>query len=209
MNGSAFSSPVLAEIHGRKQVLVQTRTDLCSVDPDDGTLIWKKEVEAFRGLNILNPTVWKDQVFTSSYGGKAWLFGFEPSSTGGGRSTRFGKTKFQAYMSSPVVVNDVLYLHLRNQRFTAIDMQFLVKSFGRVVPTASTGALSPTARRLWLWMKLGCSISSRRIRKSSPSSMNEEFLKKNAGLISPSSMISYSFAPERCHRVSVELELSK
>ncbi len=60
-------------------LVVQTRTTLVGVDPETGDKIWDKAVEAFRGMNILTPTIWKDKVFTSSYGGKSWLFDFEPS----------------------------------------------------------------------------------------------------------------------------------
>ncbi len=73
MNGSAFSSPLLAELHGRKRLLVQTRTTLACVDPETGDVDWQEEIPAFRGMNIVTPTVYKDFVFTSSYGGKSLL----------------------------------------------------------------------------------------------------------------------------------------
>lgn len=123
MNGSAFSSPVFAELHGRRLLLVQTRTTLYGLEAADGAVVWQKPIEAFRGMNILTPTVWKDTVFTSSYGGKAWLFGFEPTASGEWKVNTLWENKVQAYMSSPVVIGDTLYLHLRNQRFTAIDLK--------------------------------------------------------------------------------------
>ncbi len=57
MNGSAFSSPTLATLHGRQQLLVQTRTTLAGVDPETGSKLWDKNIEAFRGMNILTPIV--------------------------------------------------------------------------------------------------------------------------------------------------------
>lgn len=39
MNGSAFSSPTLATLHGRQQLLVQTRTKIAGVDPETGSKI--------------------------------------------------------------------------------------------------------------------------------------------------------------------------
>ncbi len=82
MFGSAFSSPVMATLHGRRQLLVQTRTHLNGIDPEDGTQIWQQKIEAFRGMNILTPSVWSDCVFTSSYGGKSQLLELEPSESG-------------------------------------------------------------------------------------------------------------------------------
>lgn len=69
MYGSAFSSPVFATLGGRLQLLVQTREKLAGVDPESGGVLWSKEVPAFRGMNILTPTVLGDRIFTSAYGG--------------------------------------------------------------------------------------------------------------------------------------------
>src|SRR5690606_1412577 len=74
MSGSAFSSPVLATLAGRRQLVVQTRTKLCGVDPESGDLLWSKAVPAFRGMNILTPTVIGNTLFTSTYGGKTFLY---------------------------------------------------------------------------------------------------------------------------------------
>lgn len=40
MNGSAFSSPYLARLHGQPQLLVQTRDKLAGVAPETGAVIW-------------------------------------------------------------------------------------------------------------------------------------------------------------------------
>ena len=123
MNGSAFSSPVLTELHGRRMLVVQTRTNLIGVDPETGEKIWDKTVEAFRGMNILTPTIWKDKVFTSSYGGKSWLFDFEPSQNSSWAVRTQWENKAQGYMSSPIVIGSHLYLHLRNQRFVCLHLE--------------------------------------------------------------------------------------
>jgi outer membrane protein assembly factor BamB len=122
MWGSAFSSPVLAEIAGLRQLVVQTREQLAGVDPADGRVLWRQPVEAFRGMNILTPVVFGDGIFTSSYGGKTTFY----------RVTREGESfkvapawthKAQGYMSTPVVIQDVAYQHLKSQRATAFDLR--------------------------------------------------------------------------------------
>lgn len=144
MNGSAFSSPVLATLHGRRMLIVQTRTTLFGIDPADGSTIWSKTVEAFRGMNILTPTIWNDQIFTSSYGGKSWLFGFEPQDGQPWNVVTRWENKSQGYMSSPLVIDRHLYLHLRNQRLTCIDLEsgeenWTTKPFGKYWSMISNG----------------------------------------------------------------------
>jgi hypothetical protein len=122
---------------------VQTRTHLTGVDPDTGAKIWEKEIPAFRGMNILTPTVWQDCVFTSSYGGKSLLLEFTPGAKEWQVNARW-ENKREGYMSSPILIGDYLYLHLRNKRFTCIDMKtgkdmWMTQSFGQYWSMISNG----------------------------------------------------------------------
>lgn len=121
MWGSAFSSPYIATLAGRRQLLVQTREKLCGLNLDTGAVLWSQPIPAFRGMNILTPTVSGDTIFTSAYGGKSFLFtlkqandAFTPEET--------WTNKVSGYMSSPVVIQGHVYLHLQNQRFTCIEL---------------------------------------------------------------------------------------
>lgn len=122
MLGSAFSSPVLARLGDRDQLLVQSRDKLAGLDPANGTVLWEQPVEAFRGMNILTPTVWNGAVFTSAYGGKTLLYSVA-ATNGVFRPMETWSLKAEGYMSSPLVLGDHAYLHLRNQRFTCIDLR--------------------------------------------------------------------------------------
>ncbi len=130
MYGSAFSSPVLATIAGERQVLVQTRTKLAGIDTGSGRELWSREIPAFRGMNILTPTVVGDRLFTSTYGGGsvALEVSRDPPSAAGTKQTgdfrvsEVWKNPVQGYMSSPVVIGGRVYLHLRNQRMTCFDL---------------------------------------------------------------------------------------
>lgn len=121
MYGSAFSSPVVATIGGVEQLVVQTRKELAAVDMNDGKKLWSKEIPAFRGMNILPPTVYKDTVFTSSYGGGSFCYRVN-SETGSWSVEQIWKNTVQGYMSSPMVFDDHVYFHLKNQRFTCMDL---------------------------------------------------------------------------------------
>jgi outer membrane protein assembly factor BamB len=122
MFGSAFSSPIIATLSGRCQLLVQTRTELAGVDLETGDVLWRQQVPAFRGMNILTPVVVGDAVFTSSYQNKSWLYRV------GQRSDQFDvetvwSNNAQGYMSTPVVIDGHAYLHLQNRRFACINLE--------------------------------------------------------------------------------------
>jgi len=122
MMGSAFSSPLLTELAGRRQLLVQTRQKLAGVDPESGEVLWERTVPSFRGMNILTPVQYGDAIFTSTYQNKSWLFRVSHS---GARfeTAEAWSNNAQGYMSTPVVVGDHAYVHLQNQRFTCIDLR--------------------------------------------------------------------------------------
>ena len=116
MYGSAFSSPTVATVAGREQLLTQTRTELAGIDPASGKVLWRYPVKAFRGMNILTPTVVGDNIFTSTYGGGSFLFTVrEDGGALDAAKTWFRKT--EGYMSSPVVHEGHIYLHGRDKRF--------------------------------------------------------------------------------------------
>jgi outer membrane protein assembly factor BamB len=143
MYGSAFSSPTVATIAGVEQLVVQTRTRLAGVDLEDGTVLWSQDIPAFRGMNILTPTVIDDAVFTSSYGGRSTMFAIARDDSGW-KVREAWNHKSQGYMSSPVVVGGHIYLHLRNQRFVCLDVKtgaerWTTKPFGKYWSLAANG----------------------------------------------------------------------
>lgn len=122
MWGSVFSSPVITELAGRRQLVVQTREKLAGVDPAEGQVLWQQPVEAFRGMNILTPVVLGDVLFTSTYGGRT--IGFKVGQADGRWSvTEMWRHKAQGYMSTPVVIDGVAYSHLKSQRVMAIEVE--------------------------------------------------------------------------------------
>ncbi len=63
MMGSAFSSPVIASLAGKRQLVVQTRQELAGLDLETGDILWQQKVPAFRGMNILTPAfIWRQPV---------------------------------------------------------------------------------------------------------------------------------------------------
>ncbi|MEZ6067548.1 MAG: PQQ-binding-like beta-propeller repeat protein [Planctomycetaceae bacterium] len=85
-------------------------------------MLWTQEIPAFRGMNILTPAAYEDSVFTSSYGGKSFLYKVNRGADERFQTQLGWDNKVQGYMSSPVVIDGHVYLHLRNQRFACIDL---------------------------------------------------------------------------------------
>jgi outer membrane protein assembly factor BamB len=120
MSGSAFSSPIIAEVGGKNQLLTQTREELAGLDLESGKVIWRYKVKAFRGMNILTPTVIGDTLFTSSYGGGSFLFTLSTDNQGMNVSKTW-TNKIEGYMSSPIKHDGFVYMHGRDKRFHCID----------------------------------------------------------------------------------------
>ncbi|MDA7979529.1 MAG: PQQ-binding-like beta-propeller repeat protein [Pirellulales bacterium] len=136
MFGSAFSSPMIAELHGTRQLIVQTRTNLAGLSLQDGKELWSQEIQAFRGMNILTPTVFQGGIFTSAYGGKSEFYRISQQDDATWKAELGWQNKTQGYMSSPVVIGDHAYLHLRNERATCINLAsgeiaWTTKPFGK------------------------------------------------------------------------------
>ena len=145
MNGGAFSSPVIATIAGKRQGVVLTRNNLCGIDLSNGNALWQMPIKAFRGMNILTPTVFGDNVFTSTYGGTTQLINVVSSGGSGGlQASEKWNVASQGYMTSPVIVNDHAYIHLKNQRFACFDLKAGVekwrsKTFGKYSSLIAAG----------------------------------------------------------------------
>lgn len=122
MYGSAFSSPIVASIAGRRQLVVQSRTRLAGVDPADGAVLWAQEVPSFRGMNILTPLVSGSTIFTSTHKNNGFLYEVEPAD-GAARVVERWRSRSRGYMSSPVLIDGHAFLHLENQRFACIDLR--------------------------------------------------------------------------------------
>ncbi len=121
MENGAFSSPVIGTVAGKRQLLAQTRTHLTGVDLDKGSVLWSIEVPHFRGMNILTPVVHGNSIVTSTHQNQTFYYTVDSA----GGEWKVGETwrnKAKGYMSTPVLYQGHIYMHLGNQRFTCIDL---------------------------------------------------------------------------------------
>jgi outer membrane protein assembly factor BamB len=95
-------------------------------------------------MNILTPSVFNNQIFTSSYGGKSLLFDIQ---TVGKKQNivQNWENKQEGYMSGPIIIDGFCYIHLRKQRITCLDMSngetqwISSESFGKYMSMVSNG----------------------------------------------------------------------
>lgn len=118
MFGSAFSSPVLTELHGRSQLIVLTRTHMNGVDPETGNVLWNRPIKSFRGMNILTPIVHGNSVFTAPYGGRSQLLDIGQDHS----VTARWDNRIQGYMTTPVIIDGHAYYFTRSNRFTCVRL---------------------------------------------------------------------------------------
>ncbi len=122
MFGSAFSSPVIATIHGKQQLVAQTRSELGGIDLETGEVLWSTPVKAFRGMNILTPLVIGNRVFTATYGGGSMLFEVDAKDGTFSVKSAWVDESLEGYMASPVAIGDHLYLLNRDKHFRCLEL---------------------------------------------------------------------------------------
>ena len=119
---SAFSSPILAAPLGVRQIVALTRQELVGVDPAGGDVLWRRPIQAFRGMNILTPVIVGDMIFTAPYGGKSQLLRLAKGEKGVETSVEW-EEKTQGYMTSPVVIDGHAYFFTRSRRFACLRLE--------------------------------------------------------------------------------------
>jgi hypothetical protein len=105
---AGYSSPVMATLAGKPQVIFFTAEGVVGLSPDDGTLYWRFPWKTGYDVNAATPIVAGDYVFlTSGYGRGCALLKIEGDGRGAGLVYRNRKMRCQ--FSSPVRFKDHIY----------------------------------------------------------------------------------------------------
>lgn len=123
MFGGAFSSPVIARLHGVRQLVVQTRSTLGGINLESGDILWSTPVEASRGMNILTPAVVGNRIFTATYGGGSFCYEVREEPEGFSVELIWQKKEIEGYMSSPVIVGNHIFHHGRDKRLRCMSIE--------------------------------------------------------------------------------------
>lgn len=106
---AGYSSPMLAQVDGQRQVVYFTGRRALGVTLDRGELLWSYDAVANNTANIATPIVRGDRVFLSSdYGTGCALLEIGPDVAGGAREV-YRNNAMRNHHSSSVLLGDTLY----------------------------------------------------------------------------------------------------
>jgi len=122
-DGPGYTSPVIVELAGVRQVVTQSQQNIVGVDAGSGALLWKIPFTTPYVQNIVTPVVYRDMLIFS--GLSKGMMAVAVSKTGGQFSTKeIWKTQDASmYMNSPVLKGDLLFgfSHKNKGQFFCLD----------------------------------------------------------------------------------------
>jgi outer membrane protein assembly factor BamB len=121
---ASYTSPMLATLGGRRQIVAVTASRLVGLDPSDGSLLWSYPWATQMGINVAQPlVVGKNRVFLSAgYGHGATLVELTPQGKGFDAKAVWENINLKTKFNSPVYDNGYVY-GLDEGTLTCIDVQ--------------------------------------------------------------------------------------
>jgi outer membrane protein assembly factor BamB len=122
-DGAGYSSPVIADLGGARQALVETQKSIVGVNVSDGTILWRIPISTPYDQNSVTPLVAGDLVIYSGLANP--VTAVRPVRSGSQWQTPkvWENTEVGMYMSSPVIAAGRLYglSHKNKGQFFALD----------------------------------------------------------------------------------------
>lgn len=122
-DGPAYSSPVVAELAGVRQVVTFTQKELIGVEAATGKLLWKLPAKSAYDTNSVTPVVYKDTLIFSAE--DQGITAVRPIRRGAQMTAEvvWNNTQNELYMNSPVLEGHLLFgMSARNKgQFFCID----------------------------------------------------------------------------------------
>ena len=123
-DGPAYASPVLADIHGTRQLITQSENAVIGVDPAGGQLLWRIPFRTSYDQNSVTPIVVNDVVIYSGLDNGTTAVRVVRNGSAWSTEPLWKNDRVSMYMSSPVVVGETVYglSHRNRGQFFAIDI---------------------------------------------------------------------------------------
>jgi outer membrane protein assembly factor BamB len=103
-DGPSYSSPVIAEINGKRHLITITTKQVIGLDPRNGELFWKSDFKDQWNENIITPVVHGNHVILSGVRRGTFALNLSPAP-----KIAWENNDLPMYMSSPVLDGDALY----------------------------------------------------------------------------------------------------
>ncbi len=140
----AMSSPVAANLAGRRQVICFTEKQLVGLEPAAGKQLWSYPFRTAYRQNIVTPLLYNNLVIESGY--MKYTFALRPSASDKGMTVQrvWLSRELRCYMSSPVLVGNYLYGQGARGELVCLDArtgkkQWSGGEFGRYCSIAVAG----------------------------------------------------------------------
>jgi outer membrane protein assembly factor BamB len=114
-HAAGYSSPIIVEAGGQRQLIVWHPTALCSLDPVTGKLLWEQPFTSKSGLSVATPRVHGEHLFISAfYDGSLLMKLNQTQSQAEVLWRRHGQTErltdaLHCLISTPVIDGDYIY----------------------------------------------------------------------------------------------------
>lgn len=114
-HGPGYSSPVIVEAGGKRQLIVWHPSALCSLDPITGATYWIQKFESNQGLSVATPRIDGDRLFISAfYNGSLLMKLDHDQPTASVTWQRHGQNEkitdaLHCIISTPVIDGDYIY----------------------------------------------------------------------------------------------------
>jgi outer membrane protein assembly factor BamB len=114
-HGPGYSSPVIVDAGGRRQLLVWHPTAISSLDPETGKVLWEHGFTSKNGLSVATPRVSSDQLFISAFYDGSLLLRLDATQPGSTRVwKRHGASEsntdaLHCLISTPVIDGNYIY----------------------------------------------------------------------------------------------------
>ncbi|HWQ32331.1 MAG TPA: PQQ-binding-like beta-propeller repeat protein [Blastocatellia bacterium] len=122
-DGPAYSSPVIAEFHGTRQIITQSQSHIISIWPENGGLLWKLPFTTDYEQNSVTPLVYRDTVILS--GLDRGVFAVRPKYAGGQWTAEqvWKNDQVAMYLNSPILSGNLLFgmSHKNKGQFFCLD----------------------------------------------------------------------------------------
>ncbi len=108
-DGPGYTSPIIVELGGTRQLVTQTQESMAGFAVDTGKLLWSIPFSTSYTQNIVTPVVYEGTLIFSGLG--KGIMAIKPTRRGDEWTTPkvWENSDLSMYMSSPVVVGDLLF----------------------------------------------------------------------------------------------------
>ena len=124
-DGPAYASPVIATIHGTRQLITQSENAVVGIDAEGGTLLWRVDFRTNYDQNSVTPLVVNDMVIYSGLENGTTAVRVVRKGTSWATAPAWKNEQVSMYMSTAALLDNTLYglSHRNRGQFFAIDLQ--------------------------------------------------------------------------------------